>query len=291
MAPTEKRRSLGRGLSALIPPKPEAVVTERADGVRTIPVDAVLPSDGQPRQVFDESALDELAASIQTHGLLQPIVVRARGDGFELVAGERRWRASRKAGMEDIPAVVVDLAEEDVLTVALVENIQREDLNPIEEAEAYQRLHKELGYSQAQIADAVGKERSTVANALRLLKLPMSVRQQVLDGDLSMGHARALLALGSETEIEKLGKTAFRSQWTVRKTEDMVKKLKEGPAAPKAAPGTKRVESAAERDVRMRLQRALGTKVELNDKNGAGTIVVHYASNDELASLLGRLGA
>jgi ParB family chromosome partitioning protein len=284
--PMTPRRSLGRGMSALIPPKPadQQGPAQSSRGALALPIEDILPGDAQPRQQFDEAKLDELAASIKSHGVIQPIVVRRRGGQYEIVAGERRWRAAQKAGLREIPAVLSDVTPSDALTIALVENLQREDLNPIEEAEAFQRLHGELGYSQQEIAEAVGKDRTTVANALRLLKLPTAVRAQVLGGELSMGHARALLALEDPAEIERLGKEVAKRGWSVRQTEKATQ-----PAAPKKKHGAK--ETEAERDVRQRIQRALGTRVEIQHKSGKGTLVVHFASYAELESLMARFGA
>ena len=295
MAQAERRRSLGRGLSALIPPHPASgtptASTPSATGLKTLSLDEVLPSDSQPRQVFREDALEELAESIREHGVLQPIVVRKRAAReYEIVAGERRWRAARKAGLKTISAVVTDLVPEDTLTVALVENIQREDLNPIEEAEAYHRLTRDLGYSQAQVAKAVGKDRATIANALRLLKLPEAARHQVLDGELTMGHARALLSLGDDREIIRFGREVAKKGLSVRETERAVAGRKNGSAPSKSARKTTANETAAERDLRQRLQRALGTKVELKHKNGRGTITVHFASSAELERIVEQLG-
>ncbi|MBI1945051.1 MAG: ParB/RepB/Spo0J family partition protein [Deltaproteobacteria bacterium] len=279
----EKRRGLGRGLSALIPPKPtEESATSR--GALQLPLEEVLPGDGQPRQRFDEARLAELADSIKAHGIIQPILVRRRGGQYEIVAGERRWRAAQQAGLKSIPAVVSDVAEKDALTIALVENLQREDLNPIEEAEAFHRLHEQLGYSQQEIADAVGKDRATVANSLRLLKLPGAVRTQVLDGELSMGHARAILALDEPDEMERLGREVVAKRWSVRQTERAAQPTQS------RRKGSGR-ETEAERDVRQRLQRALGTRVDVHHKNGKGTVVMHFASYAELEGLLQRLGA
>lgn len=279
----EKRRGLGRGLSALIPPKPTEEPSS-ARGALQLPIEEVLPGDGQPRQRFDEARLTELADSIKLHGVIQPILVRRRGGQYEIVAGERRWRAAQQAGLKSIPAVVSDVAERDALTIALVENLQREDLNPIEEAEAFHRLHEQLGYSQQEIADAVGKDRATVANSLRLLKLPSAVRAQVLDGELTMGHARAILALDEPGEMEKLGREVVAKSWSVRQTERASQ-----PAQPRRK-GNGR-ETDAERDVRQRLQRALGTRVDVRHKSGKGTLVVHFASYAELEGLMQRLGA
>jgi ParB family chromosome partitioning protein len=295
---TNKHRGLGRGLSALIPPKPVTEETSsspsRAGQALQLPVEQILPGDSQPRQKFDDVALSELAESIRAHGIIQPIVVRQRplqnqaGSAmqYEIIAGERRWRAAQKAGLKSIPVVISDAAENDTLTLALVENLQREDLNPIEEAEAFHRLHETLGYTQQEIAEAVGKDRTTVANSLRLLKLPAPVRQQVLSGELTMGHARALLALDDADEIEKLGREVVARKWSVRQTEKAAQ-----PASPRSRSKPAGRESESERDVRQRLQRALGTKVELKQKGGKGSLVVHFSSFAELDSLLERFGA
>ena len=224
-----QKRNLGRGLSALIPPKPEqptesaAAPSEPRNGLSQLSIDEILPSDAQPRQYFDEAHLEELAGSIRDHGVLQPIVVRKRAPSqYEIVAGERRWRAAQRAGLRVIPAVIADVAEQDMLTLALVENVQRQDLNPIEEAEAFQRLHVELGYSQSEIAKAVGKDRTTIANALRLLKLPKVVQGAVLDGRLSMGHARSLLALSTDDAMVKTAREVEQKGLSVRQTEALV---------------------------------------------------------------------
>lgn len=288
MAQPEKKRNLGRGLSALIPPKP--VDGPPPTGLTKLSVQEVLPSDSQPRQVFDEDGIEELAQSIKKHGILQPIVVRRRGAGrYELVAGERRWRAAQRAGRTHIEAVVTEVADEDTLTLALVENLQRRDLNPIEEAEAYARLHQDLGYSQVKIAEAVGKDRSTVANALRLLRLPEQVRTLVLEGDLNMGHARAVLSLADEDAMAGLAQQAATEGWSVRRVEDEVaQQAQQAQPEKKKSAKRRRGESQAERDVRMRLQRALHTKVELKDRGGKGAITIHYGSYDELDRLLER---
>ena len=292
-----KTRGLGRGLSALIPPKPAADEPSASyRGALQLPVETILPGDGQPRQRFDDVALAELAESIRAHGVIQPILVRKRpltpnstsseGQQYEIIAGERRWRAAQKAGLKTIPVVVSDAAPDDTLTLALVENLQREDLNAIEEAEAFHRLHESLGYTQQEIAEAVGKDRTTVTNSLRLLKPPLPVRQQVLSGELTMGHARALLALDDPEEIEKLGREVVARKWSVRQTEKAAQ-----PASPRARTKANAKESEAERDVRQRVQRALGTKVEMKQKGGKGQLMVHFSSFAELDSLLARFGA
>jgi ParB family chromosome partitioning protein len=214
------------------------------------------------------------------------VLVEAAGEGsWIIVAGERRVRAAKLAGLDRVPVIVRTFSPEERLEIALIENLQREDLNPIEEAEAFHRLHTQLGYTQQEIAEAVGKDRTTVANSLRLLKLPQPVRQQVLDGELTMGHARALLALDAPEEMEKLGREVVARQWSVRQTEKATQ-----PAEPrrKATGGR---ETEAERDVRQRLQRALGTRVDLKHKGGRGTLTVHFASFAELESLMSRFNA
>jgi ParB family chromosome partitioning protein len=270
----------------------EAVSDGVPRGLLQLAIEEVLPSDGQPRQVFDDVALDELAASIREHGILQPIVVRRRApQQYEIVAGERRWRAAQRAGMQAIACVVSDVAEDELLTLALVENLQRQDLNPIEEAEAYQRLHDGMGMSQAEIARSVGKERATVANALRLLKLPTKVRQMVLDRELTMGHARALLSLETARDIEKASREAVQKGWSVRETERAVAARKKGKDGSDKAAEAKSGGSQAEIELRDRLQRALGTKVEVREKGGRGTLIVHFGSFDELDEVLERIGA
>jgi ParB family chromosome partitioning protein len=286
-AMSNRGRALGRGLSALIPPKPmeEDGPHGARSGALLLPVEDILPGDAQPRQRFDDERLKELASSIKAHGVIQPIVVRRRGNQFQIIAGERRWRAAQWAGLKLIPAVISDAAAENTLTLALVENLQREDLNPIEEAEAFHRLHQQLAYSQQEIAEAIGKDRTTVTNSLRLLKLPQAVRQQVLDGELTMGHARALLALETADEMEKLGREVVARQWSVRQTE----RATQPPEPKRKATGGR--ETEAERDVRQRLQRALGTRVDLSHRGGRGTLTVHFASFAELESLLLRFNA
>jgi len=284
-----KRKGLGRGLSALIPkveeePKVKGEEKNRA-GLVTLAVEDILPGDNQPRQIFNEVALQELANSIQKFGVLQPIVVRQKGSHYEIIAGERRWRASQKAGLHSVPCVISDIAEADTLTVALIENVQREDLNAIEEAEAYQRLTETLGFTQAQVAEAVGKERATVANTLRLLKLPKSIRENVINNELSMGHARAILSLKDPKQMERLAREAMSKNWSVRQTEKSITGKK------KKASEKAKEPSAAEKDLRHRLQRVFGAKVEINQTKGKGKILVHFDNYDELDAIISRLGA
>src|SRR5690606_32903574 len=224
----------------------------------------------QPRKRFGEEELEELASSIRAHGVIQPLIVRARKEGgFWLIAGERRWRAAQRAGLHEVPVVVQDVSPREAFERALVENLQRSDLNPIEEAEAYQRLVDEHGYTQEQIAERVGKDRSTVANSLRLLKLPPPVRKKVEEGALSMGHARALLGLESAADIEVAARQVVGRGLSVRATEAMVRQRLGGASAPAArAPEQK---SASVRDVERRLTKALGAQVSLTeDRSGKG---------------------
>jgi ParB family transcriptional regulator, chromosome partitioning protein len=300
---TQKRKVLGRGLAALIPgappPSPEpprATAPGRAgEGLRTVAIEDVHPSGDQPRKEFNDARLDELAASIRTQGIIQPLVVRQRlsGDGYELIAGERRWRAAQRAGLHEVPAVVRDVAPQRAFEMALVENLQREDLNPIEEAQGFERLIEEFGYTQEALADRVGKDRSTVANALRLLRLPDSVRALVTGGRLSMGHARALLGLATVDAIERLARRIVTRGLSVRQVEALVKRERE-PGGAAAAPPTPSPSpwraSASARDLAERLSRALGTRVRVVEEGpGTGHLAISYHSLDQLDAVLARI--
>ena len=274
------------------------------------PVEEVGPSRDNPRQRFDEQRLTELADSIRAQGLVQPLVVRQRsaaemnddkdGPRFILIAGERRWRAAQRAGLKDVPVVVKDVDAAAAFELALVENLQREDLNPIEEAEAYRRLSSEFGYTQEELARRVGRERTTVANSLRLLKLPSKVQEQVAVGQLSMGHARALLGLESanspgqspEQSIEESAQLVIQKQLSVRQTEELVRRAGKAAPSPKSAPKPEPAssKSASVRDVEERLQKALGTRVALKESSPkSGTIEIQYHSLDELDRLIAHL--
>jgi ParB family transcriptional regulator, chromosome partitioning protein len=270
----EKRPALGRGLSALIPDAPVPAVNERSLDVDT---DLLRPNQFQPRTSMDEAKIDELARSIRANGIIQPIVVRKVDGGYEIVAGERRWRAAQRAGLLKIPVVVRDIAEERLLAVALIENIQREDLNPIEEAHAYRRLAEDYQLTQEQIAEAVGKDRSSIANYLRLLKLPQEVRASVGSGALSMGHARALLGLPDDSSQLRLARDVVAKHLSVRETEALVKKASE----------PVRIKPAADKDVHTRaaeerLRFALGTRARINRKRKGGTIEIDFGTEEEL---------
>jgi len=291
-----KRQALGRGLAALIPgaPPPEAPAAgavgrvDGSGGLRTVAIEDVHPSPGQPRKHFDDARLDELAASIRAQGIIQPLVVRLReGGGYELIAGERRWRAAQRAGLHEVPAVVRDVAEKRAFEMAIVENLQREDLNPIEEAQGFERLIEEFGYTQEALAARVGKDRSTVANALRLLRLPDSVRTLVTEGRLAMGHARALLGLEAPGAIERLARRVVARELSVRQVEALVKREREGgdkAPAPAASP------TASARDLQERLARALGTRVRVVEHGpGKGHLEITYHSLDQLDAVLARI--
>jgi ParB family chromosome partitioning protein len=280
-APDGKRR-LGRGLEALLGTG-TVEEAEREGTLRELPVADIRPNRYQPRRAFDPAALRELKDSLQANGLLQPVVVRQAGAGFELVAGERRWRAAKELGWKRIPAVVREVDERTLLTLALVENLQRASLSPIDEAEGYERLGREFQLSQADIARAVGRERSTVANAIRLLQLPKSVQQLLDAGALTAGHARALLSLEDDKDIARLAREAVAHDWSVRETELRTRRGPKPAGRAKAKrslpPEVRRIEEA--------LRRRLGTDVAvvLSGKE-KGHLAVRFYSHDDLSRLL-----
>ncbi|HLJ75712.1 MAG TPA: ParB/RepB/Spo0J family partition protein [Thermoanaerobaculia bacterium] len=268
------KKALGRGLGALIPQKVEQAA---AAGLTHIPLDRISANPYQPRKIFNERSIDELARSVREHGIVQPLVVTRTSDNrYRLIAGERRFRAAQKAGLQSVPAVIKDLKHEgDALQIALIENIQREDLNPMEEANAYHQLHDEFGLTQEEISKRVGKERSTVANFLRLVKLPDSVKQRLASGQLSMGHARALLSLDSARKQEQLADRIVKNSLNVRQAE----MLASGGAA---ATKKERPKDVFTRDAEEKLTKVLRTKVEINRKKRGGTIHIRFTSEDDL---------
>jgi ParB family transcriptional regulator, chromosome partitioning protein len=270
----EKRPALGRGLSALIPDAAPAAVNERALDVDS---DLLRPNQFQPRSTMDESKIEELARSIRANGIIQPIVVRKKDGGYEIVAGERRWRASQRAGLLKVPVVVRDIPDDRLLAVALIENIQRENLNPIEEAHAYRRLAEDHQLTQEQIADAVGKDRSSIANYVRLLKLPQEVRGNVGSGVLSMGHARALLGLPDETSQLRVARDIVARSLSVRETEALVKRASEPVTIKPAADKDVHTRAAEER-----LRFALGARVRIVRKRKGGQIEIEFGTEEEL---------
>lgn len=280
---TTSKRRLGRGLDGLLPAAPRA--SERAN--LEVPIEEVRPNRGQPRKRFDDASLDELATSISAQGVLEPILVRKRrAGGFEIIAGERRWRAAQRAGLKDVPVYVRELSDEAAFEAALVENLQREDLNPIETARAFQRLSDEHGLTQEQIAGRVGKDRSTVANAMRLLRLPDPVLDLLESARLSEGHGRAILGAPEATMID-LARAAADGRLSVRETE---RRAREATRAAAGEPPAKKPDKSANvRDLERRLSHSLGSTVALEDDEGKGRIVIRYASLDELDRLLERL--
>ncbi len=278
----DKRPALGRGLSALIPDSPPPATVPRPAGLPVeLDLDLLAPNRDQPRTQMADGALDELAQSIRANGIIQPIIVRRVADRYEIVAGERRWRAAQRAGLLRVPVVVRDVPDDKLLEVALVENVQRADLNPIEEAEAYHRLSHELGLSQEAIASAVGKDRATVANVLRLLKLPVEVRHDVAAGALMMGHARALLGLADETTQRRVARDVVARGLSVRETEALVRRETApptpAPAKPAVDPNTRSAET--------QLKVALGTRVRIVRKGKGGRIEIDFQQEDELQRL------
>jgi ParB family chromosome partitioning protein len=291
MSDTKRRSGLGRGLGALLGDiAQEAPIRggqDVAPGVRMLPIDSLSPHPDQPRRHFDVALLDELAGSIAARGLIQPIVVRPHGHGFQIVAGERRWRAAQRARLHEVPVVVRDLSDAETLEVALVENIQRQDLNAIEEAQAYQRLAAEFGHTQEALAQIVHKSRSHIANLLRLLDLPDSVQTQVVDGQLSMGHARALLG---GREIEALAADVVARGLSVRETEKLVRDSRQ-PARPRgAAPTGKSGEGNADiAALEHQLADLLGLSVRVVHGEDGGTLTLAYRTLDQLDMLCQRL--
>ena len=281
----DKRPALGKGLSALIPDTPAP-----SPGVVELDIDRLSPNDYQPRLQMDDARLEELAASIKANGVIQPIVVRKTADGYRIIAGERRWRAARRAGLTRVPVVVKDVSggqvQQKVLEMALIENIQREDLNAIDEAKAYRRLVDEFALTQEAVASAVGKDRATVANTLRLLKLPTEVQGDVAAGALTMGHARALLALPGDNSQLHLAREVKTRGLSVRETEAMVKRVLEG-GEPLATPAPRTVVPAPAADVHTRaaedkLKLLLGTRVRIKRKAKGGRIEIDFGNENEL---------
>ena len=283
MAP--RKSGLGRGLEALIPPVGEDGVAA-AQGVIEAPLASISPNPHQPRAPIRDQDLLELAASIQEHGVIQPLVVNRVPDGYQLIAGERRWRAARLAGLTTVPVVVKDVAPSEMLELALVENLQRADLNALEEAMAYRQLTEEFGLTQEQVARRVGKSRVAVSNTLRLLKAARGVQEALLEGRISEGHARALLGLEQAEAQEAALKTVLKRELNVRQTEELVRRLlglrqQEPRAAPAVSPETRALEA--------RFREVLGTKVNLTRKGDRGRIVIHFYSEEELDALYERI--
>ena len=274
-----QRKALGRGLNALL-----GTPDLDSDQLREIDIDRILPNSHQPRKSFDETGLNELADSIKEHGLVQPVVVRVLEDGFfQLIAGERRWRAAQRAGLHRIPAVIREAGEHDALEIALIENLQREDLNPIEEAQAYERLIVDFSMTQEEVARRVGKNRTTIANMLRLLRLPPEVQQWLRENRLSTGHAKALLSLSDLDAILETARKIIQGNYSVRQTEMLVGRYSKsapddfGNASPGVDPNVRAAIHA--------LEQALGTKVTVQENEGKGKIEIHFFSFEEMNRL------
>jgi ParB family chromosome partitioning protein len=289
--PDPKRRALGKGLDALIP-RPHSGPTGEAEGgkPREIPVDQIDSNPFQTRSQVNQEQLAELAASIAANGVVQPVLVRPLASGrFQLIAGERRWRASKLAGKSTVPAMLRQVSDEQAMEITIVENLQRADLNPMEQARAFERLGREFHMTQEQMAQRTGKDRATVANFLRLLKLPTAVQNRVEAGELTFGHARALLALEHAEEMEKAAQRIAALSMSVRQTETYVQGLidpsrkskRERKAEPPVDPNV--------RDAQEQLQRALGLKVTIDDHNGRGKVIIEYARLEDFDALLERL--
>jgi ParB family chromosome partitioning protein len=284
-----QKKALGRGLGALIPTRPAEAASTAApvpgSGLALVAIEQIAPNPYQPRKTFNEASIEELARSVREHGIVQPLVVTKTGDDrYRLIAGERRFRAAQKAGLKEVPVVVKEtMTDSDVLQVALIENIQREDLNPIEEAYAYHQLHEEFGLTQEEISKRVGKERSTVANFLRLVKLPDPVKKLLAAGQLSMGHARAILAVESPKKQEQLAERVVKRNLNVRQTEMLAAEH-----APRAVEPEKEKDIFT-RDAEEKLTRSLRSRVEIDRKRRGGIIHIRFGSEDELIRLVDEL--
>ena len=279
------KKGLGRGLDALLA---DNEIESSPGGVTVLRLTEIEPNRGQARKVFDPSALEELASSITQHGLIQPLIVRRKPNGFyEIIAGERRWRASKMAGLTEVPVIVKEIDDETAALLSLIENLQREDLNPVEEANGYKELMDSFGFTQEEAARKVGKSRTAVANLLRILNLPDSILQLVTDGALSYGHARTLLPLLERYNEEKLFETAdnvAKSGISVRETEKLVKRLL---SEPDAVPGKSNSEKEYYSSLEKRIGGSIGRKAAIApDKNGGGRLILRYSSGDDLEGLI-----
>ena len=283
------RKALGKGINALIPDFEMGVPEAEPSATGDLLVDEISPNRLQPRSYFDDAKLEELVNSIEEHGVLQPIVVQKAGSGYELIVGERRWRASKKLGLKKIPAVIREVSDAQSLEIAIIENIHRQDLNPIEEAEAYSRLANEFALTQEMVAKKVGKSRTAVANTMRLLKLSRNIKEDLISEKISMGHARALLGLENSKQMEILRKEIIKQDLTVRQTEGRVNKVKAG-SVNKPGPSTAKKDIFI-KDLEKELARRLGTKVEISPKKNGGKLVVTYYSDDDLDRIQELMGS
>lgn len=284
-----KGRGLGKGLEALFNDvEINAHDSERSadgEGILFIDINEIKPNSKQPRKSFPDEKIDELARSIEVHGIIQPIMVRSSGSGYEIVAGERRWRAARRASLKQVPCIIRELTEEQNMLVAIIENMQREDLNPMEEAEALNQMITTFGLTQEEVSRSVGKSRPYITNALRLLKLPEAVRDLVVNGELSNGHARALVSVKDERKQLELANRAAKDGLSVREIENLANRENESPVK-KAAKGRARSKNREITDLEEELKNALGTKVAISYGSRKGKIEIEYYSRDELERLL-----
>ena len=304
--PVQKKGGLGKGLGALFSeqtPTPSRQRKEAAPapaeaggsgGVLEIDINEITPNRSQPRKVFDDEKLGELADSIRTHGMIQPIIIRKIDEGYEIVAGERRWRAARLAGVSRVPCIIREYSEKDNMLVALIENLQRQDLNPMEEADAFALLAEKHGMTHEAIAENIGRggekrSRSYVTNMLRLRELPEKIRQMVAKGQLSAGHGRALLALDSDDARIRAAEKVLEEDLSVRQTEELVRNFEMPPASPK--PPTRSTPVVSYKDIESDLKDALGARVRIREKNDRGTIQLSFFSRDELERLVELLGS
>ncbi len=286
MAKKKGMGGLGKGLDLLIPSEVEEVKEEVQKDVVVLKTSMIEPNREQPRKKFDEEALEELSASIKQYGIIQPIVVCKKDDYYQIIAGERRWRAAKKAGLKEVPVVIKEYSEKEIAEISLIENIQREDLNPIEEAQSYKKLIDDYKLTQDELAKRVSKSRTVITNAMRLLKLHEEVQKMLVDGALSAGHARALLGIENKEKQLKLAKDIVEKSLSVRQTEDLVKDLSEG----KKKKDTKKKDDMAfvYKDLEKKMGAALGTKVKINRRDkGKGKIEINYYSEDELDRIYG----
>ena len=280
-----KRRGLGRGLDSLIPKSPET----ESEGYRMVSTDLLKPNPSQPRKHFEQSALEELAESIRENGVIQPLIVREENGGFEIVAGERRWRAAKMAKLEKLPVVIRTATDQDVAELTLIENIQREDLNPIEEAEAYEKLAERFGLTHEEIAKKTGKNRSVVTNQLRLLRLSENTKKALVSGSITVGHARALLATSSPEEMDSLLGEVLKKDLTVRRTEALVKKRNRSPKPPPEFTSGVAEEDIFTKELTEELSGRFSTKVRISRNKTKGKIEIEYYSPEELERIIGIL--
>jgi ParB family transcriptional regulator, chromosome partitioning protein len=280
-----EKKALGKGLSALIPEKTEETSDQKiSESIRLVPINSIRENSKQPRQRYDEKKIAELQASIKDKGVLQPILVRETADGYEVIAGERRLRAARANNFIEVPVVIKKVTDQEALVLALVENIQREELNPIEEAHAFRRLSDDFGLSQEDVATSVGKDRSTVSNLLRLLKLPQDIQEAVMNDDISMGHARALVSIEDTNHQKHLFKKIIKKGLSVREVESIIRAELEGTSRQK-----RRRQDTKSHDVVLleeALQQFLGTKVRIQAQKKRGKIIIEYYSLDDLKRIL-----